>query len=468
MQGNLQSHQNATYCMSFWPTGSIFLSEAYITINSLSSVVGTLANCILLAGLYKSKQTHQNTMRIIFSLACSDFGVSALVVPTYLTSKYYKHASCAIHVISTFVFFSFAINTANMLLILSLDRVLQISWPIVYRVWVTRRHVTFLIITAWFISPSIAICVFFTSPLIQVCVLFTFGMTFYVISVAFYARILFVIRTHKRKIRTDGISDSKNESLSITRKGKSKKITFKLQVEVFDVSPTHKGNVIENPSNACNTAQCSIFSVTKLNDLNSNTVEGEVGNLEGSGFLKIPTLSIDENMPKNCQKKGLEEPDRANAGPCEGAPTRAKRRTVEQALSHHQVHQDTEPAPRSKKILVKQIKPLAVQDANKRLTAQSSNKAASLKREIKVTFTVAIVIITLFICYVPYIWSALWWVLAEDKDGARGHASYRLRSTYAWTMAIAILHSSVNPIIVLIRNKTLRNSVKNIFNSSLS
>ena len=231
----------------------------------MSSAIALLANSVLLIGLHKSKLTSQKTMKIICSLACSDLGVAALVMPTYLAALYNEKTGCKIHTASALVFFSFGMNTASMLLILSLDRFLQISWPFFYRAWVTQKQVTILICVTWMVSPVTATCVLFTSPLTQICILLTIGMTFYLVSVTFYARILYVIHAHKKKIRTGSLSISckngkrkwpiQNNPISTLSSldANSKKITFKLQVEVFDDSimiSDENGCSVEQQSNA--------------------------------------------------------------------------------------------------------------------------------------------------------------------------------------------------------------------------
>ena len=475
MQGSFLTHQNKTHCMTFWPSGEIFLSKAYFAINVISSVVGVLANFLLLLGLRKSKLTKQNTMKVIFSLGCSDFGVSALVMPSYLAALYYQKANCTLHLISMFVFFAFAVNTANMLLILSIDRVLQISWPLFYRAWITRKHVKLVLICAWVFAPVSAICVFFANPLTQICILLTIGMTFYTISVTSYARILFVVRTHRKKIRTGSSSISRNENVngserlngenrkSETQKRNNKKITFKLQVEVFDDSAVIDENPVDNAGKTSYTAKSCVSQASKrqgAREYHQNPHRN--GNPEillavpeqpKERNEPMPAFAISESADPNQEEPGkVTEEKEGDKKVVQEGPNGS---TCGPQRDHNGTDRNTESA---KKISISR-RPSRLQAVN--FHDREAPSSTSLRKEFKVTWTVAIVIITLFVCYVPYIWSAFLWVLKEYEDET--HSSYRLRSAYAWTLSIAYLHSSVNPVIMLARNKKLRSAVKDMF-----
>ena len=476
--GPFLSHENTTHCKTLWPTKDIFLSRAYILTNVAFSIIGTVTNLLLLVGLYKSKLTSQGTMKIICSLACSDFCVSAVVMPTYLIATFQRETDCNMHLASAYVFFTFAVNTANMLLILSTDRLLQISKPILYRAYLTKRHIQVLIICAWIASAATGICIFFTNPLVQVCVLLTIGMTFYTISVASYARILFVMHTHRTKIQTSSTSDTNNESArkaSDRHQGPAncgnKRITFKLHVEVFESLPMRTQNMT-NPGHRANMEQVAGSSMPKMQG--AYYVAKQTSNMKNCKRTKQPAsfLAVPEGLDGKkeyaaCYAKATfpsyrGKPDKVTTDDKDGKKVLRK---ISRGATYRATNKnDCQKCENVRIITSSKGRHSRLEPVNFR--GKDTAATVSVSKEMKATRTVAMVIITLFVCHVPYIWSAFSWAREEYKNNR--HASQRLQSTYAWTLSIAFAHSSINPIILLARNRTLRHHVKEVLKRILS
>ena len=458
--GSFLIHQNITHCRTLWPTSGIFFSKAYIIFNATLCGLGTLTNFLLLVGLYRSKLTNQITMKVVCSLACSDFCISAFVVPTFLVALFQKNNHCKMHLILVYIFFTFAINTVCMFLVLSIDRLLQISWPIQYRAHKTKKRMQTLIFTVWIVSPITAICVFFTSPLTQICVLLVIGMTFYIISAISYVRILFEMHAHRKKIRTDSSFEIHSESSRKqiysrdvkfeSRRRSTKRITFKLQVEIIEDPSSRNEDVIINKRNmeqvlelkgACHGTDTRIESAsrgsTNLSSFLSVPEEPKVKNEHKSYCGKIRRQDFQQDMADVI----VEENEQEKAGSAFGSENASKMSTsLKTTVSRRGSRSRLEPV---------------------NFKGKDTNFALSLSKEIKVTWTVALVITTLFVCYVPYLWSAYAWAIEEYKNDR--HSSKRLQSAYAWTLSVAFLHSTINPLIMLARSKALRFHVKDIF-----
>ena len=455
-------HQNITHCRTLWPTREIFFSKVYVIFNAALSGLGTLTNFLLLVGFYKSKLTNQITMKVACSLACSDFCISAFVVPTFLVALFLKDSNCKIHLILVYMFFTFAINTVCMFLVISIDRLLQISWPIQYRAHKTKKYIQTLIFTIWIVSPIAAICVFFTSPLTQIYVLLTIGMAFYTISAMSYARVLFEMHAHRKKIQTSSNFEmhsessrkqiySQNVKLESTRRN-TKRITFKLHVEVIEDRSSRNEDLIINKRNMEQVLE--IKDASHGTDARVESASGGSTNL--SSFLSVPEEpKIKNEHMSYCGKVRRQDfqHDMADAI--------VEENENEKAGSAFGSQNDN-----TNKICTSLKTTLSRQGSRSRLEpvnfkGKDANTALSMSKEIKVTWTVALVITTLFVCYVPYLWSAYAWALEEYKNDK--HSSKRLQSAYAWTLSVAFLHSTINPLIMLARSKALRFHVQELF-----
>ena len=458
--GSLLAHQNVTHCKTLWPTNDIFLSSAYVVVNVALIVIGAATNCVLLLGLYKSKLTSQNTMMVIYSLAFSDFCVSALVMPTFLVAIFQREKDCSMHLMSVCVFMTFAINTANMLLILSTDRLLQVSWPILYRAHITKKRMKILIICAWIVSPISAVSILFTSPVTQVCILLTIGMAFYTISVASYVRILFVVHTHRKKIQASFPSGRNNEAAREKYGGSqesarrtSKTITFKLQVEVFGDSPKRSENVRIHTGETRTMAQ------------ESSRLNGTYDGTDHKALLTVPEEPKMEkdHLPCHGKMRGSNfQHEQPEVIAVEDITDKKVGQNINIFGSYNK--KDGNGTANLKPDCSSRKRPSRHEPVGS--NGKDPNATISLRREMKVTWTVAMVIVTLFVCYIPYIWSAFLWAFEEYKHNR--HTSKRLNSTYAWTLSIAFLHSTVNPIIIIARNTALRSHVKSMFTALFS
>ena len=482
------THQNITHCVTVWPIGHIFLSKAHIIFNAVFNIVGFIGNAALLVGLVKSKLIRQNTMRIIFSLGISDFGICAIVSPLVLVILTHENTDCSLQRALMVINFLFGINTGNMLVLLSIDRVLLIAWPIFYRKYITVRCATGFLVGSWIVSSIFAVSVLFISPLTIVKAVLATSMTYFMLSVLSYAKISYAVHKHKRQIRVSIESrhstrktDAENTTTATARRRKiavaptnrTRRISFKLQVEVFD----DNGSQIETEIKHCVSEEiveeCSHVAMADEEGLNEDA-QGSKPEL-----LQIPQEGeVAENPWSNCisENRPVFERDCESLNKEKDAERKLQHCISEEKQNEKDMGMETQPNttnPNSRDIATKSKSSSQRESTNSlkrhldirsklqlRKNQRSRVNAQSFKKEVKITWTVAIVISTLFLCYIPFAWSAILWAYEEyEKDN---HASCRRRSVYAWTMALAYLHSSLNPVIIISRNNMLRNKIKQL------
>ncbi|XP_065072157.1 uncharacterized protein LOC135696626 [Rhopilema esculentum] len=437
------SHQNITHCNTLWPFGDIFLEYGYLIFNSISSCLGILGNLLLLAGLFKSKLIKQNTMRIISCLALSDFGISLFVIPGLLIIKFRVTMNCELELILTLVFMLLGFNTANTLLLLSLDRVLLISSPAFYRKWISGKLVKNILCCSWLVSLVLSLCRLFLSPVSISRMLLVIGMVYFTVAFISYIRIFFVVRNHTRKLR-DSVSlkpqASNVQSRTVDGNPKPKKrISFKLEVEVFEETAPYEVSGDRN------------MEVYMLPGVAAVQLQG-TGSQSDPSYLPVPkdrkASDYDRKPDSNRDRFDIvKNSHRAYECICDDKEDNGKK--VEQIIPTN---------GQKRPQYFSRFMPLNFHDKDENAWNTKSQHGASFKKELSITSTVAIVIISLFLCYIPYIWSAFLWANMEYTQNI--HASYLRRSLYAWALALTFLHSSLSPVIMIVRNKALRRSMK--------
>ena len=475
------THQNITHCVTVWPIGHIFLSKAHIIFNAVFNIVGFIGNAALLVGLVKSKLIRQNTMRVIFSLGISDFGICAIVSPLVLVILTHEHTDCSLQRALMVINFLFGINTGNMLVLLSIDRVLLIAWPIFYRKYITVKCATGFLVGSWIVSSIVAVSVLFISPLTIVKAVLATSMTYFMLSVLSYARISYAVHKHKRQIRVSiesrhSIRKTDEENTKTVRRRKiavaptnrTRRISFKLQVEVFD----DNGRQLETEIKHCVSEEieeeCNHVAMADEEGLNEDAQSSK------PELLQIPQEGeVAENPWSNCtsEKKSVFERDYESVNKEKEAERKMQHCIFEEKQNEKDTERESQQSSRNIETTSKGPPQREFTNSLKRHLdirsklqlrkhQRSQTNAQSFKKEVKITWTVAIVISTLFLCYIPFAWSAILWAYEEyEKDN---HASCRKRSAYAWTMALAYLHSSLNPVIIISRNNILRNKIKKL------
>ena len=439
------SHQNITHCNTLWPFGDIFLGHVYLIFNSISSCLGILDNLLLLAGLFKSKLIKQNTMKIISCLALSDFGISLLVIPGLLIIKFRVTMNCELELILTLVFMLLGFNTANMLLLLSLDRVLLISSPAFYRKWISGKLVKNILCCSWLVSLVLSLFRLFLSPVSIARMLLVIGMVYFTVSFMSYIRIFFVVRNHTRKLRDSESPQpqaSNVQSRTVGGNPKPKKrISFKLEVEVFE--DTAPGDY-----EVSGERNMEVYMLPGVAPVQS----------QGTGSQSDPSL-----LPVPKDRKASDYDKKPDSSRDRFDTVKNSHRVYECICDDQQDNEKTvkqiiPTSGQKRPQYFSRFMPLNFHDKDENAWNTKSQHGTSFKKELSITSTVAIVIISLFLCYIPYIWSAFLWANMEYTQNI--HASYLRRSLYAWALALAFLHSSLSPVIMIVRNKALRRSMK--------
>lgn len=472
------THQNITHCVTVWPIGYIFLSKAHVIFNAIFNFVGLIGNAVLLIGLVKSKLIRQNTMKVIFSLGISDFGICAIVSPMVLVILTHENIDCKLQCGLMVINFLFGINTGNMLVLLSIDRVLLIAWPSFYRKYITVKCATGILVGSWIVSSIFAISALYINPLTIIKAVLATSMTYFTLSVLSYARISYTVHKHKRQIRVsiesrhstrkteaENTTTMPRRKIAVAPTNRTRRISFKLKVEVFDdngrqMETEIKHCVCEEIEEECTPAD--IAEITSLNDdaqgskpdLLQIPQEGEVGENPWSNS----TSENNSVCERDCKIVDIEKKAERQSQHCISEVKHDMAREAQANSGDKEIKSNSLPQRESTNSLKRRLDTRSKLQLRKQ--QQRRTNAQSFKKELKVTWTVAMVISTLFLCYIPFAWSAILWAYEEyEKDS---HASYRRRSVYAWTMALAYLHSSLNPVIMISRNSVLRKTIKQL------
>ncbi|XP_048842039.1 trace amine-associated receptor 1-like isoform X6 [Brienomyrus brachyistius] len=175
MKNNHSETDNVHYC--FESSNASCLKHVYPTTirASLYVLLGAtvlltvLGNLLVIITISHSKQLHTPTNYLILSLAVSDFLLGAVVMPPSLirsleTCWYLGDWFCKIHSsIDTLL----SVASIFMLYLISIERYVAVSRPLLYHALITTRVAKYMILTCWVLSTLIGFGMELNSLIIQ-------------------------------------------------------------------------------------------------------------------------------------------------------------------------------------------------------------------------------------------------------------------------------------------------------------
>ncbi|XP_048842034.1 trace amine-associated receptor 1-like isoform X1 [Brienomyrus brachyistius] len=175
MKSNHSELENVHYC--FESSNTSCLKHVYPTTirASLYVLLGAtvlltvLGNLLVIVTISHSKQLHTPTNYLILSLAVSDFLLGAVVMPPSLirsleTCWYLGDWFCRIH---TSIETLLIVASIFMLYLISVERYVAVSQPLLYHVLITTRVAKYMILTCWVLSALIGFGMELNSLIIQ-------------------------------------------------------------------------------------------------------------------------------------------------------------------------------------------------------------------------------------------------------------------------------------------------------------
>lgn len=123
--------------------------------NSISSVVGTLGNALVLTAIYRNENLQSIPDLFIFSLAFSDFIVVVLYQPmnaAYFTNLEAASENTAFVYVRSFLGHMSLIASVTNIFSVTIERLISIRFPLKYDVYVTQRRAQYAFILVWSLS----------------------------------------------------------------------------------------------------------------------------------------------------------------------------------------------------------------------------------------------------------------------------------------------------------------------------
>ena len=165
MLGNLTNHSftepptkdNFYLVTSTWPASAVILTAVLMIIVDVTTIIG---NAFVIAALVKinALKTVANNQAVI-SLAMADLLVGLLVMPCAIDSVVAGKWRCG-HLwrkVNAFGNFSFCLSSILHLALLSVDRCIAISYPLMYSSTVTKERVRVICLILWICSTAWAL-----------------------------------------------------------------------------------------------------------------------------------------------------------------------------------------------------------------------------------------------------------------------------------------------------------------------
>ncbi|XP_072559190.1 trace amine-associated receptor 1-like [Paramormyrops kingsleyae] len=167
--------ENVHYCFEFSNTSCLKLVYPTIIRASLYVLLGAtilltvLGNLLIIVTISHCKQLHTPTNYLILSLAVSDFLLGAVVMPPSLirsleTCWYLGDWFCKIH---SSIDFSLSAASIFMLYLISVDRYVAVSRPLLYHALITARVAKYMILSCWVLSALIGFVIELNSLTLQ-------------------------------------------------------------------------------------------------------------------------------------------------------------------------------------------------------------------------------------------------------------------------------------------------------------
>lgn len=173
--------------------------------------ITAIDNFVVILLVVFRKKLHTKTNCFILSLSCADFMIGFVVMPMdYMLSEILQEDELAdvLEIISDMFFDISAVN----LCLVAFDRYLAVVYPFKYVIFLTRRRVCGLIITAW-VLPSflsgVQILVLFTSKsdmtqeISSSMLVVLFQLLPMVFLIVTFPHVAYIVRKHLRKINKD-------------------------------------------------------------------------------------------------------------------------------------------------------------------------------------------------------------------------------------------------------------------------
>ncbi|XP_072559181.1 trace amine-associated receptor 1-like [Paramormyrops kingsleyae] len=175
MKNNHFETENVHYCFESSNTSCVKLVYPTTIQASLYVLLGAtilltvLGNLLVIVTISHCKQLHTPTNYLILSLAVSDFLLGAVVMPPSLirsleTCWYLGDWFCKIH---SSIDFSLSAASIFMLYLISIDRYIAVSRPLLYHTLITARVAKCMILVCWVFSALIGFVVELNSMTIQ-------------------------------------------------------------------------------------------------------------------------------------------------------------------------------------------------------------------------------------------------------------------------------------------------------------
>ena len=138
----------------------------FLTIFGIIGLLGSAANLCILSALYIKRTLRRITHVLIMNLALSDFLLCALSIPLRVLRICVRKSIFESEVLSsdTYCRVTSGINAAILgassfgILLLAVDKILVVKWPLSYRTSIRGRHMIAPILASWLIPLSMGLC----------------------------------------------------------------------------------------------------------------------------------------------------------------------------------------------------------------------------------------------------------------------------------------------------------------------
>ena len=155
------TNERGWYLPIEFQVGMVFLA----VINILSSLFGTVANCLIIIAYCQNRRLRENVQNFIFlALAITDLSVTAFVQPSYAVSTIAAlfgpkwGTFRQIILISSFVCIDLSAVT---IIILSLQTLLTLVYPYQEKKFITKQRLKIITFSSWFLILDVGILTFF-------------------------------------------------------------------------------------------------------------------------------------------------------------------------------------------------------------------------------------------------------------------------------------------------------------------
>ncbi|XP_048842021.1 trace amine-associated receptor 1-like isoform X2 [Brienomyrus brachyistius] len=164
MKTNHSGTENIHYCFESSNTSCLkyvypttIRASLYVLLGA-TVLLTVLGNLLVIVTISHSKQLHTPTNYLILSLAVSDFLLGAVVMPPSLirsleTCWYLGDWFCKIH---TSIEILLTAASIFMLYLISVERYVAVSQPLLYHALITTRVAKYMILTCWVLSALVS------------------------------------------------------------------------------------------------------------------------------------------------------------------------------------------------------------------------------------------------------------------------------------------------------------------------